>query len=152
MKKLVSGACAMLAISGTALAATIAYDTGVYSGTTAQNSSIAMQVSKNKMDQMSYYANFSCKDNKGKKATLTNHHTALGSAKIDSNQKVKKTYKLQGGDVVHLDVTLDHAKADGTFTEALQMTSGGHVYQCVTPGGHAGNAGKVHFTMKWQHS
>jgi hypothetical protein len=143
---------ATLAIPATAFAGATVYDLGIYGGSTHQGHGIAAKIANGEMKKMVYFANFRCADKQGQTATLSNHRTTLGAASINGNQEVNAVYKLGGGtDDVHLQMALNHGKAAGWFKEALLVSHGGHVYECVTPGGHATVAGKVFFAMKWQH-
>ncbi len=152
MRKALLVVGATLAIPATAFAVATVYDLGVYGGNTHQNQPIAAKIANGEMKKMAYRANFRCADKQGQTATLSNHVTDLGAAPINSNQQVNAVYKLNGGtDDVHLQMGLNHGKAGGWFKEALLVSHGGHVYECVTPGGHATVAGKVFFAMQWQH-
>ena len=150
MRKALLVVGATLAVPATALGAALVYDTGIYSGATSQHHGIAMKVSPGRMDKMVYEVNFRCIDKAGQTATLSNHTTKLGAATI-SNQQINTVYKnANDTDEVHLRVAFNHGKAAGWFKEELLVSHGGHVFTCVTPGGHATAAGKVGFEMKVQ--
>ncbi len=155
MKKLALVVGVTLGLCGTAVAGVLAYDTGVYGGITSQkyqgrSLGIAMKVVPGEMKKMIYYVDFRCYNKQGQfKGTLNNHKTVLGSASINSQQQVNTVFH-SSTDSVHLNMTLNHGKAQGSFKEAYLFDHNGNILECVTPGGHATAAGKVFFGMRVQ--
>lgn len=150
MKKIALVVGATLALCGTAVAGVLAYDTGIYAGSTHQGHGIAMKVSPGRMDKIAYQANYRCASG-SHRATLSNVNNKLGAANINSNQEVNAIYHTNGGaNEVHLFIAFNHGKAAGWFKQAFTINHNGRTYTCVTPGGHATVAGKVFFAMKVQ--
>lgn len=150
MRRIALVVAATLGLCGTALAAGLAYDTGIYSGVTRQNQPIAMKVSPGRMDKIAYRGNYRCVSG-SHRATLSNVPNKLGAANINSNQEVNAIYHTNGGaNSVHLFIAFNHGKAAGWFKQAFTINHNGRTYTCVTPGGHATAAGKVFFAMKVQ--
>jgi hypothetical protein len=151
MKRIALVVGTTLAISGTAFASSLAYDTGVYAGSTRQNLGIAFKVSPGQMDKIAYRANYRCADKQGQRATYKNVLNRLGAAAINSKQEVNAIYHTNNGaNEVHLFIAFNHGKAGGWFKQAFTVFHNGHKYLCVTPGGQATVAGKVFFGARVQ--